>query len=157
MGGSNKDAAKKDFDPVRIAATGRKLQLMSDARYRMERGVDPEFVVPGLELATQLILEWCGGEPSDIVVAGAVPEWRREIEFPLSTVRRLGGLDVPEAKAVGILISLGFEVTGKGTVVKVTPPSWRSDVLREVAQGTLPARDVDPVRLVRFGRDPAIQ
>jgi phenylalanyl-tRNA synthetase beta chain len=116
------------FDAVRVAAAGRKLQLMSDARYRFERGVDPEFVVPGLELATQYILDWCGGEPSDIVVAGAVPQWRREIEFPLATVRRLGGLDVPEAKAVGILISLGFEVTGKGAVVKVTPPSWRSDV-----------------------------
>jgi len=116
------------FDPIRTAATGRKLQLMSDARYRFERGVDPEFVVPGLELATQLILEWCGGEPSDVVTAGAVPAWRREIEFPLATVRRLGGLDVPEATVVGILVRLGFEVSGKGVVVKVAPPSWRSDV-----------------------------
>ncbi|HUO98973.1 MAG TPA: phenylalanine--tRNA ligase subunit beta [Rhizomicrobium sp.] len=116
------------FDAVRVAATGRKLQLMSDARYRFERGVDPEFVVPGLELATQLILEWCGGEASEVVVAGGVPGWRREIEFPLAAVRRLGGLDVPEATAVGILVRLGFEVTGKGAVVKVTPPSWRSDI-----------------------------
>jgi len=116
------------FDAVRVAATGRKLQLMSDARYRFERGVDPEFVVPGLELATRLILDWCGGEPSEVVVAGAVPPWRREIEFPLAAVRRIGGLEVPEPKGVGILVHLGFEVTGKGAVVKVVPPSWRSDV-----------------------------
>ena len=115
------------FDPVRVAATGRKLQLQSDARYRFERGVDPEFVVPGLELATQLILDWCGGEPSDIVVAGAVPSWRRQIAFSPAMVKRLGGLDVPETKIVHILTGLGFAVEGS-TTLKVVPPSWRSDV-----------------------------
>jgi phenylalanyl-tRNA synthetase beta chain len=115
------------FDPVRIAATGRKLQLQSDARYRFERGVDPEFVVPGLELATRLVLEWCGGEPSEIVVAGDVPAWRREIAFDPETVRRLGGLDVPKDEIVRILTKLGFAVA-HGTPMKVTPPSWRSDI-----------------------------
>jgi phenylalanyl-tRNA synthetase beta chain len=115
------------FDPVRVAATGRKLQLQSDARYRFERGVDPQFVVPGLELATQLILDWCGGEPSDIVVAGAVPPWRREIAFSPAMVKRLGGLDVPEAEIVRILTNLGFAVEGSQSL-KVVPPSWRSDV-----------------------------
>ena len=67
------------FDPVRTAATGRRLEIISDARYRFERGLDPEFIVPGLEIATRLILELCGGEPSEIVVAGAEPEWRRTI------------------------------------------------------------------------------
>ncbi len=69
------------FDPVRTAATGRKLGIQSDARYRFERGLDPEFVRPGLELATRLVLELCGGEPSEIVTAGAGPEWRRDIPF----------------------------------------------------------------------------
>jgi phenylalanyl-tRNA synthetase beta chain len=115
------------FDPVRTAATGRKLQLQSDARYRFERGVDPEFVVPGLGLATRLILDWCGGEPSDIVVAGAVPPWRREIEFSPGAVKRLGGLDVPKEEIVRILTNLGFAVEGSDTL-KVVPPSWRSDV-----------------------------
>jgi phenylalanyl-tRNA synthetase beta chain len=115
------------FDPARIAATGRKLELQSDARYRFERGVDPEFVVPGLELATQYILDWCGGEPSDIVVAGAVPPWRREIAFSSAMVKRLGGLDVPEAEIVRILTGLGFAVEGSPSL-KVVPPSWRSDV-----------------------------
>ncbi len=83
------------FDPASIAATGRKLGIVSDARYRFERGVDPEFVVPGLELATKLILEFCGGEPGETVVAGAVPEWRRQIAFTASDVTRLSGLDLP--------------------------------------------------------------
>src|SRR5205823_3941786 len=76
------------FDPARIAQTGRKLGIVSDARYRFERGVDPEFVVPGLELATKLILEFCGGEPSDIVVAGQASDWRRTIAFSPAAVRR---------------------------------------------------------------------
>jgi phenylalanyl-tRNA synthetase beta chain len=116
------------FEPVRVAATGRKLQLMSDARYRFERGVDPEFVLPGLELATKLILEWCGGEASEIVVAGAVPHWKREIEFAPYSVGRLGGLHVEKDEIVRILTALGFGVVDQGAVLKVTPPSWRSDI-----------------------------
>ena len=115
------------FDPIRTARTGRRLGIVSDARYRFERGVDPEFVVPGLELATQLILDWCGGEPSDIVVAGAVPEWKRTIAFDPTYVARLGGLDVPKSDTIAILTRLGFAVED-GAPLKVTPPSWRSDV-----------------------------
>jgi phenylalanyl-tRNA synthetase beta chain len=66
------------FDPIRTAATGRRLEIVSDARYRFERGIDPAFVGPGIEVATRLILELCGGEPSEIVVAGAEPNWRRD-------------------------------------------------------------------------------
>ena len=116
------------FDPGRVAATGRKLGLQSDARYRMERGVDPEFVVPGLELATQFILDWCGGEPSDVVVAGAVPGWRRQIAFSPAMVKRLGGLEVDVKEIDRILKALGFDVRAALPGFKVTPPSWRSDV-----------------------------
>src|SRR5215469_8079560 len=115
------------FDPSRIASTGRKLGILSDARYRFERGVDPEFVKPGIELATKLILEFCGGEPSEVVVAGAPPEWRREIEFSGAAVKRLAGLDLPQAEIVAILKSLGFEVDGSERL-RVKPPSWRGDV-----------------------------
>ena len=115
------------FDPVRTAATGRRLGVVSDARYRFERGVDPEFVVPGLELATQLILEWCGGEPSAVVVAGGPPSWRREIEFDPARVKRLGGVEVPKPEIVRILSNLGFAVAD-GAPLKVAPPSWRWDV-----------------------------
>jgi phenylalanyl-tRNA synthetase beta chain len=115
------------FDPASIAATGRKLGLLSDARYRFERGIDPEFVVPGLELATILILEFCGGEPSEVVVAGAAPEWRREIAFTPAAVTRLAGLEVAREEVERILKSLGFTIAGSDPM-RVAPPSWRNDV-----------------------------
>ncbi|HEV2562030.1 MAG TPA: phenylalanine--tRNA ligase subunit beta [Rhizomicrobium sp.] len=115
------------FDPASIAATGRKLGIISDARYRFERGVDPEFVIPGLDLATKLILEFCGGEPSEIVVGGAVPQWRRKLSFSTDAVMRLAGLDVPKPEIFRILTNLGF-VVEQCEPLQVTPPSWRSDI-----------------------------
>ena len=115
------------FDPLRTAATGRKLGIVSDARYRFERGVDPDFVLPGLELATKLILEFCGGEPSDIVVAGSAPDLAKTIAFVPDAVKRLGGLDVPRAEIATILSNLGFAIEDEDPM-QVTTPSWRSDV-----------------------------
>jgi phenylalanyl-tRNA synthetase beta chain len=69
------------FNPVRISRTGRDMQIDSDARYRFERGVDPEFTVAGMEIATKLILEICGGRASEVVIAGAMPKWQRSIEL----------------------------------------------------------------------------
>jgi len=116
------------FDPVRIARAGRKLGINSDARYRFERGVDPEFVVPGLELATKMILNFCGGEPGEVVVAGGVPDWRRTISFDTARVKSLGGIEVSRTEIADILNRLGFAVEA-GEKMKVTPPSWRSDVV----------------------------
>jgi phenylalanyl-tRNA synthetase beta chain len=115
------------FDPVRIARAGRKLGIISDARYRFERGVDPEFVLPGLELATQLILEWCGGEASDVVIAGALPPPHKHIEFDPGLVETLGGIKVARAEIIAILQNLGFVVAEHATL-HVTPPSWRRDI-----------------------------
>jgi phenylalanyl-tRNA synthetase beta chain len=115
------------FDPASIAATGRKLGIISDARSRFERGVDPEFVVPGIELATKFILEFCGGEPSEIVVAGKVPQWQRKIAFSPDAVKRLAGLELPKPEIFRILTNLGFMVE-QGEPLQVTPPSWRRDI-----------------------------
>jgi len=115
------------FDAVRTARTGRVLGIHSDARYRFERGVDPEFVIPGLELATQFVLEICGGEASELTVAGEAPEWRRTIVFEAAEVKRLGGLDLPEQAINRILEKLGFSIRGEN-VLHVIPPSWRSDI-----------------------------
>ena len=115
------------FDPVRIARAGRKQGIISDARYRFERGVDPQFVLPGLELCTQYILEWCGGEASDVVIAGALPPPHRPILFDPALVKSFGGIDVPRDRIVCILESLGFVVEDHGTL-HVVPPSWRHDV-----------------------------
>ena len=115
------------FDPVRIARAGRKQAIISDARYRFERGVDPEFVLPGLELATQLILEWCGGEASDVVIAGALPAAHKVIEFDPGLVESLGGIKVAQGEIIAILQNLGF-VVAQHAFLHVTPPSWRRDM-----------------------------
>ncbi|MCP5412785.1 MAG: phenylalanine--tRNA ligase subunit beta [Alphaproteobacteria bacterium] len=117
------------FDPARIARTGRKQGIISDARYRFERGVDPQFVLPGLELCTQLILEWCGGEASDVVIAGELPPPHKPIVFDPDFVRRLGGITVPVEEIRAILTGLGFVVeTHEQHLFQVVPPSWRHDV-----------------------------
>ena len=101
------------WDPPNIAQTGRKLGINSDARYRFERGVDPAFMLPGLELATAMVLDLCGGEPSEVTVAGKPEAPERIIDFPLDELPRLAGLDVglPEVKRV--LGHLGFFVAGR--------------------------------------------
>ncbi len=115
------------FDPARIARAGRKQAIISDARYRFERGVDPQFVLPGLELCTQLILEWCGGEASDVVIAGALPPPHKPILFDPALVQSFGGIAVPREKIIAILQDLGFVVEDHGAL-HVVPPSWRHDV-----------------------------
>ncbi|MBL9029411.1 MAG: phenylalanine--tRNA ligase subunit beta [Caedimonas sp.] len=116
------------FDPIRIALTGRALGILSDSRYRFERGVDPAIVEEGLEQATQMILNLCGGEPGEIVRVGDQPLAKRTICFHASRVKTLGGLDLPQAKTHEILERLGFSSDGEHTL-KV--PSWRPDIKGE--------------------------
>jgi len=116
------------FDKVRVAATGRALNIESDARYRFERGVDPESAPWGAEVAARLILDLCGGEASTLTVAGDMPAWRRTIAFRPARVEALGGLEVEEAAQREILDRLGFDVSGRGETWQVVPPSWREDI-----------------------------
>lgn len=116
------------WNEINIAQTGRKLGINSDARYRFERGVDPAFMVPGLELATKLVMEMCGGAPSETVVVGKSFGDDRVIDFPVTEVKRLSGIEVPQAEMKRILTHLGFMMAGPGPVVKVAVPSWRTDV-----------------------------
>ena len=115
------------FDPARIARAGRDLGVSSDARYRFERGVDPEFTRDGLELATHMILEICGGEASEVVSAGATPKWQREIDYDPSYVKQLIGVDVSADRQKSILEALGFHVSVDDGFT-IHPPSWRGDV-----------------------------
>jgi phenylalanyl-tRNA synthetase beta chain len=116
------------WDPDEIARTGRKTGIVSDARYRLERSVDPALTEPGLELATRLVVELCGGTPMTPAVSGEDVFPNTVIAFPLSEVKRLTGLDLPAARIVELLTRLGFGVSGEGPVVSVKVPSWRPDV-----------------------------
>jgi len=115
------------WDHVQIALTGRALKINSDARYRFERGVDPDFTLEGLEHATQMILDLCGGEASDVVIAGAVPDHSRAYKLDTARVQSLVGMDIPEAEQRQTLTRLGFRL--EGTMAHV--PSWRPDVQGE--------------------------
>jgi phenylalanyl-tRNA synthetase beta chain len=117
------------WDPLNIARSGRALGINSDARYRFERGVDPDFTRTGLDVATRMILDLCGGEPSEMVFVGELPESAQAIDFPWSEVRRLTGLDLPIAEMKLALTSLGFHVSGEGERVRVLAPSWRGEVV----------------------------
>jgi phenylalanyl-tRNA synthetase beta chain len=116
------------WNELNIAQTGRKLGINTDARYRFERGVDPNFTVPGLDLATQLVLDFCGGEPSEVFLAGDPTPKEKVIDFPLSELPRLSGLKLSLNDVRRILEKLGFFVAGQGERVKVAVPSWRPDV-----------------------------
>jgi len=143
------------FDPIRTAQTGRTTGITSDAQYRFARGVDPGFMVPGLELATRLILDMCGGEPSEILVAGQVPAPVAPVTFDPQYVERLSGLSIGADKSLEILTALGFEISGKAPALSVQPPTWRRDVegkadlVEEVARiagyGALPATPLPEV------------
>ncbi len=148
------------FAPTRTAATGRRLEIASDARYRFERGIDPAFVAPGLEIATRLILELCGGEPSEIVVAGAEPEWRRAYVLRPERLAGLGGLNVPPAESTAILEALGCTVAaaGRDGALNVSPPSWRGDIEGEadLVEEVLRVKGYDHIAAVPLPRETTV-
>ncbi len=155
------------FDPLRTAKTGRATGIVSDARYRFERGVDPAFMLPGLEQATRLILDLCGGEPSEIAVAGEAPSDRAVIAFPPTETRRLTGIEVSDARASEILGALGFDVDAGEGPWRVAAPTWRPDIegkadlveeiARIVGYDALPTATLPLCRPVEVGAPTAIQ
>jgi len=146
------------FDPRRIAATGRRLGIDSDARYRFERGVDPEGAIAGAEAATRLILEWCGGEASHLIVAGAPPAWRTEVSLDPTRVRALCGISVNTPTCRAILESLGCEVLAEDSegVLTVLRPSWRPDITAEhdLIEEVARIHGFDRIPTVSLPRDP---
>lgn len=153
------------FDPIRVATAGRKLGINSDARYRNERGIDPQFNRSGIELATRLILDWCGGEASHVVSAGVAPEGRRTIEFDPALVTKLTGLEISTADILKFVGDIGCTITG-AMPFKVTTPSWRPDlhgaadlveeVVRLAGLDTIPSTALPRLAAVtKPGLDPA--
>jgi phenylalanyl-tRNA synthetase beta chain len=142
------------WNEINIAQTGRKLGINSDARYRFERGVDPAFMVPGLEMATRLVMDICGGTPSENVIVGKAFGDDRVIDFPPTEVKRLAGIEVPFPEMKRILGHLGFMVAGSGASVKVAVPSWRSDVhgKADIVEEIVRIFGVDKVAMTPFER-----
>jgi phenylalanyl-tRNA synthetase beta chain len=140
------------FDPVRTATTGRRLNILSDARFRFERGIDPAFLIDGLELATRLILDLCGGEASAIVIAGAPPPPPPPIAFRPARVAALTGAAVEPGDQARILADLGFAVDRADAAAwRVTPPTWRADVSAEACVVE------EVVRIAGYDRIPVTQ
>lgn len=154
------------FDPARTHATGRATGIISDAQYRFARGVDSGFVVPGLEFATRMILDLCGGEPSEVMIAGEEPAPPSAITFDPDRVRQLAGIDVKPTRVRAVLKDLGFETSAEGQSSKriiVLPPTWRRDVegpadlVEEVAriEGFDKLPSLEPPRAAGFRPPPA--
>ncbi len=146
------------FDPNAIARTGRALECVSDARYRFERGVDPDFTAPAIELATKMIIEMCGGTASNVVIAGKPISQNKVISYDPKLALNYGGIDIPADKQKDLLQKLGAKVEDKGGVFTVTTPSWRPDwqgapdcveeVLRLVGYDSIPALPLPPRDMV---------
>ena len=137
------------FEPLVVAQAGRKLGISSDARYRFERTVDPESQIPGIELGTRLIVEFCGGKAHETVIAGHVAGAATVIDFPASEVRRLTGLVLTHDRIVELLTRLGFGVSGTGPTLTVTVPSYRPDVTQkaDLVEEVMRMEGVDKVPL----------
>lgn len=146
------------FDPIRTAITGRKNGIHSDARYRFERGIDPQSERLGVNLATKMILEICGGEPSELEVAGREPEGKTVVAFDPARVEKLTGLKLKPAEITATLKKLGFEVQGTCAELTVTAPSWRPDVhgAADLVEEIIRIAGVDNVPVTPMARAPGV-
>jgi phenylalanyl-tRNA synthetase beta chain len=146
------------FDPVRVAATGRRLGIESDARYRFERSVDPQSALWGAEIATRLIAELCGGEASTLTIAGAMPDVSRQIAFRPERMMTLGGLDLPADRTQGILDALGFSTNRSNGTIIAEPPTWRPDIEDEVClvEEVLRVHGFDTIPVVPLERETSL-
>ncbi len=127
------------FDPVRVALTGRRHTLTSDARQRFERGIDPALLPAALEAATRMIQDLCGGSASGVVSAGAEPAWQRSATLRFERLASLGGMPVPPADAEASLAGLGFTVQSRtNSAITVAVPSWRNDIAAPIVLDQAP-------------------
>jgi phenylalanyl-tRNA synthetase beta chain len=145
------------FDPQTIARTGQALALTSDARGRFERGVDPGFLDTGLDLLTALILDICGGEPSEVVRTGQPPAADKLVAYDPAHAARLGGVDVPHAEQRRILTALGFGVAGEG-LWRVAVPGWRPDIdaAPDIVEEVIRVHGLDAVPSTPLPRAPGV-
>jgi len=146
------------FNPKLITKMGQKLKIESDARYRFERGIDPEFSYQGADIAAQMILDLCGGTASEAFIAGKAPSIIRTVNYHPERVKTLGGCDVENSKQKEILEALGFKVSIKGEAWEVITPSWRHDIdagEEDLVEEVLRINGYDKIPFEFISRDPA--
>ncbi|MBL0942068.1 MAG: phenylalanine--tRNA ligase subunit beta [Alphaproteobacteria bacterium] len=119
------------FEPVAVASTGRRLNIITDSRYRFERGVDADLIIPAIEIVTQFIIEHCGGIPGEIITAGILPSEKETISFNPHKVKTIGGVQLSNQHIEIILKNLGFTIEQASDAWRITVPSWRQDVALE--------------------------
>jgi phenylalanyl-tRNA synthetase beta chain len=146
------------FDPIRTAMTGRKLGINSDARYRFERGLDPQSALWGAEVASRMILDLCGGEASELTMAGEMPDWRRTATLRPDRLKTFGGVDIPADAAAAILDRLGFETKAASGRIVAAVPSWRPDIEGEhcLVEEVLRVHGFDNIQAVPLQRRTAL-
>lgn len=146
------------FDPTRVAETGRRLNILSDARYRFERGLDNQSAVWGPEIAARMVLDLCGGEVSRLTTAGEIPDARKSITLRPERLDSFGGLAVPTEEAVSILEALGFECGRDGDKITAVTPSWRNDVYHEqcLIEEVLRVKGFDSIPAISLTREAAL-
>jgi phenylalanyl-tRNA synthetase beta chain len=146
------------FDPIRVAEAGRKLGILSDARYRFERGVDPTSADWGAEIATRMILGHCGGEASALVAAGEMPSWQKSVPLRTSRTLSLGGVDIAVDAQTAILTRLGFDTRRDGNVIHTDVPPWRPDIDGEadLVEEVLRIHGYDMIPIMSLPRETAI-
>ena len=137
------------FDPVAVALTGRRHAIVSDARQRFERGIDPAFLPHAIEAATRLIQQLCGGDASTVVEAGAEPRWQRTATMRFDRLETLGGQPVPSDEAAATLERLGFTIQSRDDrSLTVAVPSWRNDIAAPIALD--PSPTLSPARVAEL-------
>ncbi len=144
------------FDPVCVALTGRRHGILSDARSRFERGIDPAFLPAALDAAAAMVIELCGGEASEVAEAGREPDWRRSATLRFERLETLGGLAVPPGEATAALERLGFTVQAQDAErVTVAVPPWRNDIAGFGGLDQAPALLPERASAAAIGRDSA--
>ncbi len=146
------------FDPIRVAATGRRLGINSDARFRFERGLDPDSVEWGPDVAARMVLELCGGETSRLTSAGTKPDNRISVSMRPERLKSFGGCDISAADAETILSKLGFETTVEDGAIQATTPTWRNDIEHEhcLIEEVLRIHGFDKVPALSLERETAL-
>ena len=120
------------FFPSQIRKTSKILNIDTDAKYRFERGIDPNSIKLGLEFGTRMILDICGGEASKISVVGKVKDERKKINFETEKFKKVIGFSITGAEIKKILTSLGCSLGGSGKKIKILPPTWRPDLKEDI-------------------------